>query len=63
MKISNVKQMREMDSRAIQEFDIPQEILMENAGNTAYFVILKELGIRDKKICSFWYCQIEYERL
>jgi NAD(P)H-hydrate epimerase len=49
MKVSNVKEMRNLDSLAIQQFDIPQEILMENAGNAAYFVILKEFGIRDKK--------------
>ena len=44
MKISNVQEMREMDQRAIDDYGIPREILMENAGQAAYFTILKESG-------------------
>ena len=53
MKISSVNEMRNMDSRAIEEYGIVQEILMENAGQAAYFTILKEFGIKDKKFVTF----------
>jgi len=48
MKISRVEEMRNLDRRAVEEFGIIQELLMENAGQAAYFVLLKELGIRWK---------------
>ncbi len=41
MKISTVSQMRNMDRRAIEEFGIPDVILMENAGNAVSRVILE----------------------
>jgi NAD(P)H-hydrate epimerase len=53
MKISNVKEMRNMDRRATEEYGIPQEILMENAGQAAYYTILKEFGIKNKKFVVF----------
>ena len=53
MKISLVNEMRTMDRRAMEEFNIPQEILMENAGQAAYFTILKELGVKNKKFIVF----------
>jgi len=53
MKISNVKEMRGMDQKAMDEYGIPQEILMENAGQAAYFTILKEFGIKDKIFVAF----------
>lgn len=53
MKISNVNQMRDMDRRAIEEYGIVQELLMENAGHAAYFTILKEFGIRNKNFVIF----------
>ncbi len=37
MKISTVSQMRALDQRAINEFGIKAELLMENAGHAAYF--------------------------
>ena len=49
MRISTVEEMRNLDSEAVERFGIPEEILMENAGNSVYFVILKEIGIRNKK--------------
>jgi len=55
MKVSKVTEMRSLDHYAIEKLAIPQEILMENAGLSSYFVILNEFGIRDKKfviICS-----------
>jgi len=53
MKISNVKEMRNLDRQAIKEYGITQEILMENAGQAAYFTILKEFGIKNKKFVTF----------
>ncbi len=49
MKISSVKEMRNMDRTAIQNYGIIEELLMENAGQAAYFVILKQMGVKDKK--------------
>ena len=45
MKVSFVEQMRSLDRRAIEEFNIPDTILMENAGEAVYFVIYNEYGI------------------
>ena len=53
MKISHVNEMRDMDLRAIEEYGIAQEILMENAGQAAYFTILKEFGIKNKTFITF----------
>ena len=55
MKVSRVTEMRSLDQYAIERLAMPQEILMENAGVSSYFVILNEFGIRDKKfvvICN-----------
>lgn len=48
MKIARVAEMRQLDKRAADEFGISEEILMENAGDAAYSVILKEFNIRKK---------------
>jgi len=53
MKISTVEQMRNLDKRAIENFGIPQEFLMENAGEAVYFVILQEQGIQNKTFTVF----------
>jgi len=53
MKISSVNEMWDLDHRAIKEYGITQEILMENAGQASYFTILKEFGIRNKKFVCF----------
>jgi yjeF N-terminal region len=49
MKVSSVEEMKNMDKQAMEKFGIPDSILMENAGQAAYFVILKEFGIDRKK--------------
>ena len=53
MKVSTVTQMRNLDKSAIDEFGIPQDILMENAGQAVYFVILKEFGVKNKRFVVF----------
>jgi len=44
MKVSSVAEMRNLDRRATEEFGIPEEILMEDAGDAAYFVMLRGLA-------------------
>ena len=53
MKVSRVSEMRALDRTAIDEFDIVEELLMENAGQAVYFVLLKEFGIEGKKFLIF----------
>jgi len=53
MKVSRVSEMRELDRTAIEKYGIVEELLMENAGEALYFVMLKEFGIRDKKFVVF----------
>ncbi len=49
MKVSRVKEMREMDRRAIEVFGIPDAILMENAGHAAFQWLSSRLGIRGRR--------------
>jgi hydroxyethylthiazole kinase-like uncharacterized protein yjeF len=49
MKASRVTEMRELDRTAIEEFGIIEELLMENAGQAVYSVILQESGIANKR--------------
>ncbi len=53
MKISRVSEMRYMDRFAIEKLDIPEEILMENAGQASSFVLEKEIGIKNKSFVVF----------
>lgn len=53
MKIGTVAQMRNLDRSATEEFGISEDLLMENAGEAVYFVMLKEFGIKDKKFVLF----------
>jgi len=51
MKIATVEQMHHLDKTAIQKYGISGPILMENAGEAAYYLIMKKLGdVRSKKI-------------
>lgn len=53
MKICRVEEMRELDRRAVEEFGIINELLMENAGLASYSVILNETGIENKRFVVF----------
>lgn len=53
MKVSNVNEMRELDRTAIETYGIKEELLMENAGDAVYFVILKKFGIKNKRFIVF----------
>ncbi|HUH66022.1 MAG TPA: NAD(P)H-hydrate dehydratase [Syntrophales bacterium] len=53
MKISRVSEMRFMDRYAVEKLDIPEEILMENAGQAAAHVLAEEVGIRDRRFVVF----------
>jgi hypothetical protein len=53
MKISNVNEMRELDRTAMEVYGIKEELLMENAGEALYFVILNKLGIEGKRFVFF----------
>jgi len=53
MRVSRVAEMRNLDRQAMSDFGITQEMLMENAGEAAYFVILREFGVKGKKFAIF----------
>ena len=53
MKVARVEEMRTLDRRATEEFGIAQDLLMENAGQAVYFVMLQELGIKDRRFVIF----------
>ena len=53
MKISKTSEMRFMDRYAVEKLDIPEEILMENAGQASTYVLAQEIGIKDKKFVVF----------
>ena len=49
MKVSRVSEMRAMDRKAIEQYGIVPELLMENAGHAAYFALKAEFDIRQKR--------------
>ncbi len=50
MRVSTVGQMRELDARAVRDFGISEEVLMENAGAAAYGVLAREIEGHDGRI-------------
>ncbi len=53
MKVSRVSEMRALDRTAIEQYGIVEELLMENAGQAVYFVLLNEFGIKDRRFVVF----------
>ncbi|MFP3899127.1 MAG: NAD(P)H-hydrate dehydratase [Dehalococcoidia bacterium] len=53
MRVARINEMKDLDSRATAEFGISQDLLMENAGQAVYFVMLQELGIRNNRFVMF----------
>jgi len=53
MKVCKVVEMRSLDEMAGEKFSLSPQILMENAGQAVYFVILREFGIKNKKFSIF----------
>ena len=52
MKVVQANEMRNIDRRAVEEFGIPELLLMENAGHQAAEAMEHLLdGVRDKNIC------------
>ncbi|UCC48580.1 MAG: NAD(P)H-hydrate dehydratase [Gemmatimonadota bacterium] len=49
MRVSTVEEMRALDRRAMTEHAVPDHILMENAGEAVFFVILNEVGVRGRR--------------
>jgi len=49
MKVCRVAEIRQLDRRATEEYGIPGEILMEDAGEAAYHTIRDEMGTDGKK--------------
>jgi len=49
MKVAKVDEMKDLDRRATEEFGISEALLMENAGQAIYFVMLQEFGIKNNK--------------
>ncbi len=50
MKVCKVKEIRDLDRRAIEEFAVPAAILMENAGQAVAHVIKQEIGTEGRRI-------------
>jgi hydroxyethylthiazole kinase-like uncharacterized protein yjeF len=53
MKICRVNEVRELDRRAVQEFSIREELLMENAGLAVFSVLQNMVSIEKNKFVVF----------
>ena len=50
MKVSSVAEMQALDRKAIEVYGIPEDVLMENAGEAAYRVLERKVGAAGKRI-------------
>lgn len=53
MKVSRVKEMQKLDVKAVKDYGITEELLMENAGLATVDVIMDKIGIRGKRFAIF----------
>jgi len=53
MRVCHVNEMRRLDRTAMERFGIKEELLMENAGESSYFAILKEIKDIKKRFAIF----------
>lgn len=53
LKISRVAEMRAMDRAAIEQYGMPEELLMENAGHAAFVVLEQAVGMAGKTFALF----------
>ena len=53
MRVSTISEMRALDRTAIEQYGIVEELLMENAGQAVYFVLLNEFGIKGRRFLVF----------
>ncbi|HRS96594.1 MAG TPA: NAD(P)H-hydrate epimerase, partial [Smithella sp.] len=53
MKIASVSEMRQLDRRAMEKFGIVEEILMENAGLSAFHLLKKKIPVCGGKFVVF----------
>jgi hydroxyethylthiazole kinase-like uncharacterized protein yjeF len=49
MRVSTVGEMRRLDQGAIEQFGVPDLLLMENAGEAVYYEIVQTLGIDGRR--------------
>jgi hydroxyethylthiazole kinase-like uncharacterized protein yjeF len=53
MKVSTVEQMRAMDRAAIDDYGIPEELLMENAGQAAFSGLVSMVSVKNNRFALF----------
>ncbi len=49
MRVCTVQEMRELDRRAVEEYGLPEAILMENAGQAVYNVVKSQYGMDGRR--------------
>ncbi|MBN2382455.1 NAD(P)H-hydrate dehydratase [bacterium] len=49
MKVSMVSEMRALDRTAIEQYGIPDQLLMENAGIASFLVIAQKVGVQGRR--------------